>query len=125
MCQHPLLAGGKSRAAAVGVRFGGDGEDLRDPPGPRAHDDNAVAEIDGFINIVRDEHHRDAGGGLQPPHLLLHLDAGERVERGKRLVEQKNLRFRDETAHDGGALRHAAGELCGVALRVVGKADRD
>src|SRR5690349_17729306 len=33
------------------------GNDLFDPAGPRSHDDDAVAHVDGFIDVVCDKEH--------------------------------------------------------------------
>ena len=44
-------------------------------------------------------------------HLVLQRAAGERVERGERLVHQHDLRLDRERARDADALLHAAGKL--------------
>ena len=54
------------------------------------HDD-AVREDDRLVDVVRDEQHRRLVHGAEVPDQLTHLDAGQRVERGERLVEQEQL----------------------------------
>src|SRR5918994_1211968 len=60
--------------------------------GPRGEDDHAVAERDGFLEIVRDHHHRAALLLPEREQLVLHQVAGVYVERREGLVHQDHLR---------------------------------
>ena len=65
--------------------------------------------------------HQEHGAGAVAADLaqeVTHLQPGEGVERGERLVQQENRRLADERARQANALRHTAGELVGPgALR--------
>ena len=54
---------------------------------------------------------------------LLHLGAGDRVERGERLVERQHRLAGDEGAEEGDALAHSAGELGRRGLLEAGEAE--
>src|SRR2546428_10612485 len=58
---------------------------LADPGWARAEDDDAVAQIDRLVDIVRDEEDRLARALPDAGQLLLHRLAGLRVERAERL----------------------------------------
>ena len=55
--------------------------------------------------------------------MILQVGAGERVERGERLVQQQHLRPRHQRARNGDALRLPAGQFARPYLRLVGQAD--
>src|SRR6516225_1107949 len=57
-----------------------------------------------FIHVTHSQDERDAELVLQAFQLGAHADAQERVERRKRLVEQKDLRLGDERARERHAL---------------------
>ena len=67
-------------------------EDLRDPAGPRRHDDDPVGQEDGLLDAVGDED--DGLGAVDPDPLQLevHPLAGQRVERAEWLVHQQQRR---------------------------------
>jgi hypothetical protein len=69
-----------------------------------AHHEDAIGQRDGFVDIVGDE--QDAGLmiGHQLADQLVHADTGERIERGKRLVEQQKLGLLHQRAGEGNAL---------------------
>ena len=56
---------------------------------------------------------------VQPAQLRLQAEARDRVERAERLVHQQHGRVGGERAGEADALALPAGELCGVARRVV------
>ena len=56
-------------------------------------------------------------------HEAVHPDAGQRVERAERLVEQQQRGLAHERPGQRGALRLATGEGLGPVARVVGEAD--
>ena len=66
----------------------GQAELALDPPGPRRHHDQPLAEEERLLDRVGDEHDRRAGLLPEPQHQPLHLLPGQRVERPERLVHQ-------------------------------------
>src|SRR5215469_14475499 len=87
------------------------------------HQYHAVGEIDRLVDIVGDHEHGLAGLEADAPHLVLQRAAGERVERGERLVHQHDLRLDRERPRDADALFHAAGELCRSLVLGAGETD--
>ena len=100
-----------------------DGDDLGEASGTGGHHDHAVGEIDGLVDVVGDEHHRPSLAIPRIEQLILHLNAGQRVERAERLVHQQNGRVDRIGAGDGATLLHAAGEHLGQGVGEVGKTD--
>ncbi len=78
--------------------------------GMRREHQDAVADQQRLLDRVGDEDHREADVFPQRHQLLLHLAAGERVERRERLVHQQHRRLHGERARDRDALLHAARE---------------
>src|SRR5262245_32779406 len=90
----------------------------------RTHHDHAIGEVDRLGDIVRDV---DDGLFRLPPHLreqLLHVVAGQRIERGERLVHQQHRRVVGERARDGDALLHAAGKMMRIGFRELLELDQ-
>src|SRR5262245_31655225 len=83
-------------------------DDLFDSAGPLSHDDNAITDVDGFVDVMRNEEHRCAAGLPEPQHLILHPHSGEGVQRTKWLVEQQDFRFIDQRTSQCDSLRHPA-----------------
>src|SRR3984893_2339158 len=78
-------------------------------PGIAREQDDAIGEADGFARVMGDE-----DDGLPPllPDTLdvaVELLAGQGVERGERLIHQKDARIRREGASERDALFHSAG----------------
>ena len=90
---------------------------------PAAHHHDAVGEHERLGDAVRDEEHRLAARRPDAQQLVLHLDAGDLVERAERLVHQQDLRILRERARDRDALLHAAGELGRIPVAVAGEPD--
>ena len=67
--------------------------------------------------LWRDEQHRGVGLVAQRGDEVEHLRLDGRVERGRRLVEDQQLRVDRERHRDHDALRHAARELVRVAAQ--------
>ena len=86
-------------------------DDLLDAAGLRRHHHGAVAQQQRFLDGMGDVDHGLAG--LLPDAHQFGLQDGAvlRIERGERLVHQQHGRIGDESARDGAALAHAAGEL--------------
>ena len=92
-------------------------QNLLDPPGPRGHDEDSVAHVDRFVDVVRDQHHCRAARLPQPQHLILNNHAREGVERAKRLVKQQHRGMVHQRPCQRHTLRHAAGKL----VRICGR----
>ncbi len=88
-----------------------------------AHDDDAVGERDGFLEVVGDEHHRLAVGAPQLQQEIAHDLPGLRVERAEGLVHQQDARVADQHLGEADALALAAREHVRVAPGEGGKAD--
>ena len=81
---------GEVTASKRGVRRGRRRCQLGDHAArPAREDDDPVAEIERFLDIVGDQQRRPALVAERRGEPLLHLGAGDRVERGERLVEQQ------------------------------------
>lgn len=75
------------------------------------HDDHQVGERHGLVLAMGHMHEADAEIALQALQFTAHVFAQERIERRKRLVEQQNLRPRDESARQRDALLLTARQL--------------
>ena len=73
-------------------------------------DQHAVGERHGLGNVVGDQDRGEALIVPDPLEQLLHLDAGQRVERAERLVEREDARLADQRARQRHALLLAAGQ---------------
>ena len=96
-----------------------DVHDLLHAARARVHDDDALGEDDGLLDVVGDE---EAGLLLLLPGLeQLGLELGARlgVKGAERLVHEQDLGVDRVGAGDGDALLHAARELLGVGLHEV------
>ncbi len=107
--------GGKARGGlAVDV---GRPADLLELAG--VHQSDAVGDRHRLLLVVRDIERGDAERLLQLADLAAHADAQARIEVGKRLVEQQDLRADHQRAGDCHALQLAAGELMRPALAIA------
>src|ERR671933_429917 len=89
-------------------------QDLADAAGPGGHDHDPIAQNDGFVDAVGDEHQR-AALLLEDAHqLLLQQLARLGVQRAEWLVHQQDLGIERQRAGQAGALLHAARELVRV-----------
>lgn len=82
-------------------------------PRTGGHDDDAVAHVDGFVDVMGDEDHGGAAGIPEAENFILHAHAGEGIESAEGFVEKKDFGMIDESAGEGDALSHAAGEMMG------------
>ena len=83
----------------------------------RREQQDPTADRDRLLDRVGDEEHGEAGVVPEPQQLVLHLAAGERVERGEGLVHQQDVRLHGHAAGDGDALLHAARKRVGIGCR--------
>ena len=97
----------------VAVARAGDGDfEIEADGGFRAigHEDDAVTEVEGFVDIVGDH---DDGFAVLFPEIedeVLEFEAGEGVEHAEGFVEEEEARLLGEGAGDGDALLGALGE---------------
>ena len=82
------------------------------------HDHEPIAELLGFVHVVRGEHERDAlalQAGTAGPKQVARL----RVEAGRRLVEQEHVGRVDQPASDREPSLHAARERVDLGVAPV------
>ena len=58
------------------------------------HHQHLGPQLQGLRDIVGDEHHRDAGLGMDSPDLCLQLPSGDLIHRPERFIHQQYLRRR-------------------------------
>ncbi len=87
-----------------------------DSSGRLGHDQDAIAHVDRFINVVSDEQHRGAAIFPQTQHFVLHAHPREGVECPEGFIEQENLGVIDECARKGNALSHASGKMMWIRI---------
>ena len=105
-----VARGERRRAAAIGAGEADGMVRLHAARPPRQHDD-ALRHADRLADVVR---HQDRGLALAAQdfgHLVGERDAGLRIERRERLVEQHDVRLGAERAGERHALAHAARQL--------------
>src|SRR4051794_17076587 len=101
----------RDRLVAIGRSRGGRAQLGDDPRRSRREHGDAVAEIEGLLDVVRYEQNRAGARPERPGEPALHLGPGDRVERGEGLVEREHRLAGDERAEEGDALPHPAREL--------------
>ena len=89
----------------------------------REHDD-PVGEVDGLVDVVRDEEDRDPVLLAHAEHEVLEVASCLCVDRCERLVHQQDQRLVCECAGDRDALLHPAGQLPRVVVDEAGEPDR-
>ena len=87
-----------------------DVEGEADPAGMRQQTDDAIAEIERLLEIVRDEKGRRTCLGDDLQDLVLQALSCHGIERAERLVHQEDGRILREAAGDLQALLHATGK---------------
>ena len=86
------------------------------------HEGHLVGDLPGEAHLVGDHEHRHAVIG-QPTHDGQHLADQLRVQRGRRLVEEHELRTHRQCTGDRHTLLLTAGELDRPGVRLVGQTD--
>ena len=122
----PLAAEGLDVGADLGL--GGVEEFFRSEVGDGAagvEQDNAVGEIEGFVEVVGDEQDGLVEALKEGAHHLLHFEAGEGVESAEGLVHEEDWRIGGESAGEAGTLALASGELAGIAVGEGGGIEAD
>jgi hypothetical protein len=82
-----------------------------DSPGRRSHNEDAMAHVDRFIDVVGDEQHCCAPIFPEAQNFVLHAHSREGVERAERFIEQENFGMIDECACKRNTLGHATGKM--------------
>ncbi len=86
---------------------------------------DAVAEVESFIEVVGDEEDGFLEAREKTAEHVLHLGAGEGIERAEGFVHQENCGFGGEGAGKADTLALPAGELMGMARGKVGRVEAD
>ena len=94
-----------SRTWQIDLHFG---QDTRRTSRQHEH---TVGQVDGLTNVVRDEERRKRRTFPEVAHNILEKTARQSIYRGERLVEHQNLRIRDKSSRERGALLHATRQL--------------
>ena len=96
-----------------------------DAPRAGGHDQHIVRQAHGFHQVVGDQQHRHAAGGLLLQQQLVQLVAQAHIQGGKRLVHQQQLGRQHQGAGQGHAALHPARKFCRVLRqRQFGQAQR-
>jgi hypothetical protein len=90
-----------------------------DPSRPLRHDDDPVAHIDRFVDVVGNQEHRRPARLPEPKDFVLHPHPGKRVERTKWFVEEQHLWMIDQGASKRDPLGHAPGEMMRISVRKI------
>ena len=84
--------------------------------GPLRQDDDAVAHVNGLIDVVSNEEHGRAPVLPKAQDFILHTHAGEGVEGAERLIQQKNFGMINQGASQSYALRHSARKVMRISV---------
>src|SRR5215475_10271534 len=90
-----------------------------------AHENDRVAEVGRFGEIVRDEQRGLLESREDFLQILLQGGADERIERAERLVEQKQFGRKHQRAHQADALALAAGEFERITIEKILRKSRE
>src|SRR5437899_13076229 len=108
--------GKEIRAAAIARTIKCDRNDLLDRARPLRQDDDAIAHVNGFVDVVSNEEHCSAPVLPKAQEFILHTHAGERVEGAERLIQQKNFGMINQGASQSYALRHSARKVMRISV---------
>src|SRR5205823_14646395 len=93
-----------------------DGNSAFNPPRPWAHNHNAVAHVNCFVDVVCNQEHRGAASLPEAKHFILHPHARKSVQRAERFVQEKDFGMIDKRSRERGTLGHAAGKMVGIGV---------
>src|SRR5262249_51971084 len=88
-----------------------DGERVPDGPWCLAHDENAVAQHDRFLDGMGDQNHRLVRAVPNACEFILHLLARKYVESAERLIQQENFWIGGQCSRYCDALAHSTGQF--------------
>ena len=103
-------------AAALARAIQSDADSAFNSAWPRTHDHNAVAHVDGFVDVVGNQEHGGAPSLPESEYFILHSHAREGVEGAKRLVQEEDLWMIDKRSRERGTLSHSAGKMVGISV---------
>src|SRR5438876_11093794 len=103
-------------AAAIARTIKRNRNDLFDGAGPLRQDDDAVAHVNGFVDVVSNEEHGSAPVLPKAQNFILHTHAGEGVEGAERLIQQTNFGMINQGASQSYALRHSARKVMRISV---------
>ena len=89
---------------------------------PVIDDRDAVAQPFGFFHVVRGQHDR-AARAAKAQHQLPQLAARLRIQPGRRLVEEQDVRLADQRARDRQPLPLAARQLADPRVTLLSQLD--
>src|SRR5437899_4215053 len=104
------------RVAAIARTINCDRYDLLDRARPLRQDDDAVAHVNGFVDVVSNEQHGSAPGLPKAQNFILHTHTGKSIEGAEWLVEQKNFGMINQGASQSYALRHSARKVMRISV---------
>jgi hypothetical protein len=113
----------KFRAAAIARSSQRIRNGLIDPARRLSHYHDAIAHVNGFVDVMGDKEHGGTACLPEPQHFILHPHASKGVERAERFVEQENFRVVDERSRESNALGHAPGKMVRISVAKSFKAD--
>jgi len=82
-----------------------------------SHNHDAVAHVDGFINVMSYQKYGRTAILPKPQHFILHAHPRECIECAKRFIEQQNFGMVNQGSSQCGPLRHATGEMVRICPR--------
>jgi len=86
--------------------------------------DHPVGNGHGFADVVGYQQHGETMLLPEAFDQLLHLDAGQRIQRAQRLIEQQQTRLMNQRTRQGHTLLLATGQGRRPLIRTLGQADR-
>lgn len=101
----------------------GDGNGAFGAEGELFSDDDALAEVDGFVDVVGDDDEEAVPFLPEGMEEVVHALPGVDIEGGEGFVEEDDLGFCCEAASEGEAFAHTAGEFGGVLVFVASESD--
>src|SRR4051812_36219084 len=90
----------------------------------RRHDDDAVGQHDGFLDVVGDENNRESLEAVDTQKLGVHERASLRVEPGEWLVHEQDARLEHQAPRERDAASHTARQLVWKSVLESGEADQ-
>ena len=93
-----------------------------DPTGARRHDEDSIAHIDRFVDVMTNQDHRGEADLPQAKHLILHSHAREGIESSERLVKQQDFGMSNQRPGQCNTLGHATRKMVRVDIRETFKA---
>jgi hypothetical protein len=112
------------RAVALAWSGQGDVDVSLDSARTRCEDHDAIAHVNGFVDIVSYQQNSGPASLPEAQDLILHAHAREGVEGAQGLIQQQNLRVIDQGTRQSYALSHAAGKVVRERIGKLFEADK-